>query len=56
MNIDIEKKLFLLRSAGCSCMTKTPDIAYHAVYCQYRLATELYDILKKEDDIVRNQN
>jgi hypothetical protein len=25
--------------ASCTCMTKTPDIEYHAVYCQYKART-----------------
>lgn len=34
---------FLTRLAvgGCTCMTKTPELQYHAEDCTYRLATEI---------------
>ena len=33
-------RLFEAQVAGCSCMTKTPDIQYHSATCHYRLHEE----------------
>jgi hypothetical protein len=30
-----------LTVGGCTCMTKTPELKYHADDCQYRMATEI---------------
>ena len=34
-----------LQVGGCTCLTKTPEIQWHAEDCQYRLATEIDDML-----------
>jgi hypothetical protein len=41
-----------LQIAGCSCMTKTPEIQYHAADCQYRLAAEIERHLATAQSIV----
>ena len=34
-----------LQVGGCTCLTKTPEIQWHDEDCQYRLATEIDDML-----------
>lgn len=35
-----------LRVGSCTCLTKTPDISLHARLCNYRRATEIYQMLE----------
>jgi hypothetical protein len=42
--------LIRLQVGGCTCMTKTNELKYHAADCQYRLACEIEDALKFDDD------
>jgi len=45
-----ERHLRFLRKmqiAGCTCMTKTPDIQYHALDCKYRLAAEVEQFVSR---------
>lgn len=37
---DLKRRLRSAQIASCSCGTKTPDIAYHAATCRYRLFRE----------------
>lgn len=34
------ERLAIACVGGCTCMTKTPEIAYHDELCHYRLFTE----------------
>lgn len=43
----IHQKLGRIMVAGCTCMTKTPDIQYHKELCHYRLAQEISNLLMK---------
>jgi hypothetical protein len=44
---EIFKRLTRLQTAGCTCQTKTPDIAYHDANCRYRLAREVELLLEE---------
>lgn len=37
-----------LMVAGCTCDTKTPELRHHDANCQYRCASEIYDLLAAE--------
>jgi hypothetical protein len=47
--------LLKLQIGGCTCLTKTNEIKYHASDCQYRLACEIEEALMFEDDSVRQK-
>ncbi len=34
-----------LMVGGCTCMTKTPELAHHDPQCKYRVASEAYDTI-----------
>ena len=38
--------LGLLQIGGCTCLTKTPELQYHAEDCKYRLAAEIQQALR----------
>jgi hypothetical protein len=38
--------LGLLQIGGCTCLTKTPELQYHAEDCKYRLAAEIHQALR----------
>jgi hypothetical protein len=40
---DRDERWVLSRVASCTCMTKTPELAYHAATCRYRVLTELLE-------------
>lgn len=50
MNRHHRAVLLRLQVGGCTCMTKTNEVKYHASDCQYRLASEIEDALTFEDD------
>ena len=37
---EVSAKLQLATLASCSCLTKTPEIAYHEPHCRYRVLAE----------------
>lgn len=48
----ITDKLTQIEAAGCTCLTKTPEIKYHAPNCKYRLAVEVEEMLEDALGIV----
>lgn len=40
MNKNLINRLHAATVASCTCMTKTPDIAFHAINCMYRVLVE----------------
>jgi hypothetical protein len=50
MNRHHRALLIRMQVGGCTCMTKTNVIQYHATDCQYRLAGEIEEVLTFEDD------
>ncbi|PNG50269.1 hypothetical protein WDL1P1_00316 (plasmid) [Variovorax sp. WDL1] len=49
---EIHKRLTRLQTGGCTCMTKTPVLAYHSESCRYRLASEVDLLLAAEEQTV----
>lgn len=43
--INMESKLLAIMVGGCTCLTKTPELKYHAERCHYRLASEALALL-----------
>lgn len=49
MNEQQRQFLHRLQLGGCICMTKTPELKYHAEDCQYRLASEIEAALAQRE-------
>lgn len=47
LEVDLLPRIYSAGIAGCTCMTKTPDISYHSTACRYRVLEESAQIIQR---------
>jgi len=47
------RRLVSAQVAGCTCMTKTPELRYHAEDCHYRLFAEAHAAISELQERLR---